>query len=134
MLISTETRFWQKVDKKGPDECWGWKSTKNWQGYGLFYLDGRQVTVHRLSFKFHNGFLPESTKGRRIRMINKEEIMTKLAETIREIPTDARSEVVAPLSTSAALVSMLSTLIDIRNILFELELDLKELNPRTRHE
>jgi hypothetical protein len=29
-----EKRFWEKVDKKGKDDCWLWKGGKGWMGYG----------------------------------------------------------------------------------------------------
>ena len=36
-------RFWEKVDKRGPDECWPWLSTThNKDGRGLFYYMGRR--------------------------------------------------------------------------------------------
>lgn len=42
------SRFWLKVDKKSPNECWLWKNgTKN--GYGLTSLDGRQLYAHRIA-------------------------------------------------------------------------------------
>ena len=27
-------RFWSKVDKRGPDDCWPWKAAKDSKGYG----------------------------------------------------------------------------------------------------
>ncbi len=32
--ISLEERYWAKVDKRGPDECWPWTGRRNKQGYG----------------------------------------------------------------------------------------------------
>jgi hypothetical protein len=32
----TEARFWSKVDRSGPDDCWPWVSSKNNHGYGIF--------------------------------------------------------------------------------------------------
>lgn len=34
-------RFWSKVDRRGPDECWPWLSWSNPKGYGRFKLNGR---------------------------------------------------------------------------------------------
>jgi hypothetical protein len=36
-------RFWAKVDKRGPDECWEWTAARS-QGYGVFYVDGNNKT------------------------------------------------------------------------------------------
>lgn len=30
-------RYWEKVDKRGPDECWNWLANKNPHGYGQIY-------------------------------------------------------------------------------------------------
>jgi hypothetical protein len=30
-------RYWPKVDKRGPDECWPWLGAKNPHGYGQMY-------------------------------------------------------------------------------------------------
>lgn len=46
-------RFWSKVDKRGPDECWLWKSTTNGWGYGVIRVGGTRsggtMLAHRLS-------------------------------------------------------------------------------------
>lgn len=38
-------RFWEKVDVRGPDECWPWKANRNEHGYGLIYVRGRGKNV-----------------------------------------------------------------------------------------
>lgn len=48
-------RFWEKVDTTG--ECWLWTSQTR-SGYGLFRLNGKIVSAHRLSYLIHNGHLP----------------------------------------------------------------------------
>lgn len=41
-------RFWAKVDKRGPDECWMWKgAVTRWRGAILY--KGRIDTAHRVS-------------------------------------------------------------------------------------
>lgn len=35
---ATTTRFWEKVDIRGPDECWPWKGLLAPKGYGRFTL------------------------------------------------------------------------------------------------
>ncbi len=52
-------RFWDKVDKRGPAECWLWKAGKSKKGCGAFYLDGKLHPAPRVSFLIHNGHWPE---------------------------------------------------------------------------
>ena len=58
----TETdRFWLKVDKKHPDECWIWMGAKHKSGYGNFKLDNKKIVKsHRYSFLITHGQLDES--------------------------------------------------------------------------
>lgn len=60
-LIPIETRFWLKVDRRGPDECWPWKGGHNDRGYGTLGrgrgADGH-IYAHRLSYEMHHGPLP----------------------------------------------------------------------------
>jgi hypothetical protein len=52
-------RFWSKVEKLGPDECWPWTATHNHHGYGHFNLaDDRIVRAHRLAWEFSHGAIP----------------------------------------------------------------------------
>jgi hypothetical protein len=44
-------RFWDKVDVKGPDDCWEWQAFKNEQGYGRFYFNGRLHGAHRVAYQ-----------------------------------------------------------------------------------
>src|ERR1039457_4439245 len=32
------SRFWSRVDVRGPDECWPWRGLRDAQGSGLFYF------------------------------------------------------------------------------------------------
>jgi len=52
-------RFWSKVDKRGPDECWNWTASKKDGIYGNFRLNGRSLFAHRVSFFLTNGYWPE---------------------------------------------------------------------------
>jgi|GEM_PF-1714746 len=53
-------RFWAKVDRRGPDECWPWTSTRNDQGYGMFSLPGHQhIYAHRFAYELLVGPIPE---------------------------------------------------------------------------
>ena len=47
-------RFWSKVDRCGPDECWPWIAGKDIKGYGNFWR-GETVQSHRVAFFLHRG-------------------------------------------------------------------------------
>lgn len=58
-------RFWGKVDKRGPDECWLWTRGTNGDGYGRLYRDApsrKYILSHRFSFEIHNGTIPAGLK------------------------------------------------------------------------
>lgn len=43
-------RFWAKVDKRGPDECWLFMgSHKAYGGYGMFGVAGKARKAHQIS-------------------------------------------------------------------------------------
>lgn len=42
-------RFWRKVDRRGPDECWLWTASKTKSGYGHLGLGLKVVRAHRLA-------------------------------------------------------------------------------------
>lgn len=54
-----EERFNVKVNRRGPDECWGWTAGRNRQGYGKFSVDGSTRPAHRVSWEIHNGPISE---------------------------------------------------------------------------
>lgn len=52
-------RFWSRVKKSSPNECWEWRGAIN-NGYGSFHAGGRTVGAHRYSLEIANGSkLPE---------------------------------------------------------------------------
>jgi hypothetical protein len=55
-----EQRFWAKVDRRSPYECWNWTAHIEPLGYGRF-TDGmrRTVRAHRFSFELANGPIPQ---------------------------------------------------------------------------
>ena len=55
----TITRFWSKVDKRGPDECWPWLGHCQKGGYGQFGSGGGRLT-HRIAYELLVG---ELTRG-----------------------------------------------------------------------
>jgi len=49
-------RFWSKVDKNGENGCWNWTGGCNRErGYGLFRIDGKNVSAHRFSLEIALG-------------------------------------------------------------------------------
>lgn len=61
----TIARFWTKVDKRGPDDCWTWHGAYAGQGkYGVMCVTRirghkRLEYGHRLSFEIHYGPVPD---------------------------------------------------------------------------
>lgn len=53
---STADRFWAKVDRRGPDECWPWTGGSARNGYGTFSISPEKLTVaSRFSLELHTG-------------------------------------------------------------------------------
>lgn len=53
-------RFWEKVDRRGVNECWPWLAAKNF-GYGVIGEGGRKtrhLRAHRVSWEIHRGPIP----------------------------------------------------------------------------
>jgi hypothetical protein len=50
-----EERFWSKVERRGPDECWPWKGARGRRGYGQFWLDGKKRVATQVSWEFEHG-------------------------------------------------------------------------------
>ena len=57
-LETLSERFWQKVDRRGVDDCWEWMASKR-LGYGRIRVDGKSKSAHRLSWTMHNGKIPD---------------------------------------------------------------------------
>ena len=53
-MKTTENRFWNKVRKGKPNECWSWLGARQVRGYGNFYSDGKRIGAHRYSWQLHN--------------------------------------------------------------------------------
>lgn len=56
--MTTEQRFWAKVDQRGPDECWPWKLSCDRYGYGAIRHAGKQTGAHRVAWEMANGRAP----------------------------------------------------------------------------
>ncbi len=53
-----ESRFWRKVAKCGPTDCWTWTATRDSDGYGHFYCFGKITKAHRASYLMFRGAIP----------------------------------------------------------------------------
>ncbi len=53
-------RFWEKVDRDGPDGCWVWTGANNGAGYGQIRIDDRNRYAHRVAYELEVGPIPES--------------------------------------------------------------------------
>lgn len=63
-------RFWAKVDKRGPNDCWLWTAAKGPTGYGVFAwrpawgdLTARTYAAHQIAFYLRNGWRPLRGSG-----------------------------------------------------------------------
>lgn len=43
-------RFWAKVDRRGPDDCWEWTASFNGHGYGQFAINRLPRGAHRVAW------------------------------------------------------------------------------------
>lgn len=67
LTVSSEEglkRFWVKVPKSGPDDCWEWVSTRSGKNYGLLHFmpeRGKRhyLYAHRVSYFIAHKYLPE---------------------------------------------------------------------------
>lgn len=54
-------RFWAKVDRRGPDECWPWTGYCKETGYGRLGMKGAQGRrAHRVAYELATGIVPGS--------------------------------------------------------------------------
>jgi hypothetical protein len=56
---SVADRFWEKVEKRGPLECWPFRAggvTRS--GHRMISVDGTMKGVHRISWELHHGEIP----------------------------------------------------------------------------
>jgi hypothetical protein len=52
-------RFWKRVTRGEPGECWNWRGTLNRLGYGQIGRGAaRNVGAHRVSYELHFGPIP----------------------------------------------------------------------------
>src|SRR5690348_14749328 len=51
-------RFWNRIQVTESD-CWVWMGAKSKAGYGQLWSDGKVAYLHRLTFEFYVGPIPE---------------------------------------------------------------------------
>ena len=52
-------KFWSKVSRGEPFECWNWQAAFYRYGYGMFRFDGRAQAAHRVSYILAHGDIPD---------------------------------------------------------------------------
>lgn len=52
---ATGERFFEKVDRRGPGECWTWTGSKDQFGRGYFWYQGKVTRAPRVSWALHHG-------------------------------------------------------------------------------
>lgn len=59
-IVATHAeRFWSKVKKAGPDDCWLWqRHVDRATGYGRYHFLGRAINAHRVAALLHFGSIP----------------------------------------------------------------------------
>lgn len=58
IVLAKPYRFWSRVDRCGPDDCWEWQGSRNEYGYGGFREDAptlRLWKAHRVAFMLTTG-------------------------------------------------------------------------------
>ncbi len=61
LKFTLEQRFWSKVDKRGPNECWPWTAaSQDHDGRGYLFVGGdrRQIMASRAAWEIMRGPIP----------------------------------------------------------------------------
>lgn len=60
-LPTVDQRFWAKVAKRAPEECWEWSAGRTLKGYGRFRPSSATATqfAHRVAYALTIGPIPE---------------------------------------------------------------------------
>ncbi len=54
-----EERFWARVRRSGPLECWEWTGAHAPQGYGQIRAYGKTQNAHRIAWEIVRGEIPD---------------------------------------------------------------------------
>ena len=52
-------RFWGKVDRGDPVDCWLWTASRAPKGYGHIWIDGRVQRANRVAYELTHGPIPD---------------------------------------------------------------------------
>lgn len=52
-------RFWNKVDRRGPDKCWPWLGRCSDRGYGQYATSEKNYRAHRLALELSGTPVPQ---------------------------------------------------------------------------
>jgi hypothetical protein len=52
-------RFWLRISKSSPDECWPWQASKKRDGYGQVKYEGKMQLAHRIAYRLSFGEIPK---------------------------------------------------------------------------
>lgn len=53
--VEVQSRFWERVEKHGPDDCWPWIGCKDSKGYGSMSHGGRRRRATHISYEIDKG-------------------------------------------------------------------------------
>lgn len=56
--MTIDQRFWAKVARRGPDECWVWTASRTAGGYGQIKVPGTVLLAHRVAYELTRGPIP----------------------------------------------------------------------------
>lgn len=51
-------RFWPRVNKRGPEDCWEWTGQRHPSGYGTIKVAGMMRGAHRVAWELSHGTIP----------------------------------------------------------------------------
>jgi HNH endonuclease len=57
-MATLSDRFWAKVDRRSPADCWEWQAARNRDGYGVFLLHRQCNRAHRVAYLLERGLIP----------------------------------------------------------------------------
>jgi hypothetical protein len=54
-----EQRLRERIDQRGPNECWPWRGGVSNHGYGYMTVHGKRIGAHRLIYFLTYGVMPD---------------------------------------------------------------------------